>query len=184
MSTAMREIEVKYRVPDPESLTRVLLARGLELSSPVHQDDQAYAEAGWDYGMSKIGVAFVRLRTASGRHLFTLKRPVENELSCIEYETEVDNRDQMHQAILAMGFTPTVRIVKTRQTTRIGDISVCLDRVEHAGTFIEFERLIPVGQPSEDAQARLDAFARGLNVDLERTTSTYDTIIRAALAPS
>lgn len=64
---------------------------------PVHQDDQAYAQYGWCYGMSKLGVAFARLRTQDDRHLFTLKRPTDNELACLEFETEVVDRDQMHE---------------------------------------------------------------------------------------
>jgi hypothetical protein len=65
--------------------------------------------------MSKLGISFARLRTQDGRHLFTLKRPTDNELACLEFETEITDRSQMHEAILHMGFYPTVRIVKTRQ---------------------------------------------------------------------
>src|SRR5262249_30534856 len=121
-----REIEVKYRVDDLAELEAALHARGLFLAAPVHQDDQAYAEEGWRYGMSKLGVAFARLRTQGGRHIFTLKRPTDNELACLEYETQVADRAQMHEAIQHMGFYPTVRIVKTRRTARRGELSLCL----------------------------------------------------------
>jgi adenylate cyclase class 2 len=107
---------------------------------------------------------------------------VDNELSCLEYECQVSDRDQMHHAILAMGFTPTVRITKSRRTARHGDISICLDQVDHAGTFLELERLVPAHESPGYAQAELDQFARSLPVTLRRTTSTYDTLIRAALA--
>jgi len=177
-----REIEVKYRVYDPAELETALARHGLALSAPVHQDDQAYAEAGWQYGMSKLGVAFARLRTEAGRHLFTLKRPTDNELACLEFETEVADREQMHGALQHMGFYPTVRIVKTRRTARLGELSLCLDEVEHAGTFLEIERVIGPGRAGEAVQAELDAFARSLGVELERTTETYDSLVRSALA--
>ena len=177
-----REIEVKYRVLDPIGLTVALRGRALALSAPVHQDDQAYAPDGWRYGMSKLGVAFARLRTQDGRHLFTLKRPTDNELACLEFETEVADRSQMHEAILHMGFYPTVRIVKERRTARLGDLSLCLDEVQHLGAFLELERVIPPGQSGVAVQAELDAFARSLCADLERTTDTYDSLVRAALA--
>ena len=45
--------------------------------------------------MTKLGVAFARLRTQDGRHLFTLKRPVDNELACLEFETEVADREHV-----------------------------------------------------------------------------------------
>ena len=113
-----REIEVKYRVADAADMELALATGSLVLSTPVHQDDQAYAPYGWSYGMSKQGVPFARLRTQDGRQLFTLKRPTDNELACLEFETEVADRDQMHEAVVHMGFYPTVRIVKTRRTAR------------------------------------------------------------------
>jgi adenylate cyclase class 2 len=177
-----REIEVKYQVDDLAELLAAFKARGLALSAPVHQDDQAYAQDGWQYGMSKLGVAFARLRTQDGRHLFTLKRPTDNELSCLEYETEVANREQMHQAILQLGFYPTVRIVKARRTARCDGLSLCLDAVERVGAFLEVEKVVGPGQAGLEVQAELDAFARSLGVELERTTDTYDSLVRAALA--
>jgi adenylate cyclase, class 2 len=176
-----REIEVKYHVADLAGLEAVLVARGLVLSAPVHQDDQAYAESGWRYGMDKRGVAFARLRTQDGRHLFTLKRPTDNELACLELETEVADREQMHEAIQHIGFYPTVRIVKTRRTAQRGELALCLDDVEHIGAFLELERVIGPGQSGEAVQAELDAFARSLGVELARTTDTYDSLVRAAL---
>jgi adenylate cyclase class 2 len=180
--TQTREIEVKYRLMEVAGLEPALAAHGSAFSPPIHQDDQAYAQGGWDYGMSKLGVAFARLRTQDGRHLFTLKRPIDNEMACLEFETEVADRAQMHEAIQHMGFYPTVRIVKTRRTARLGELSLCLDEVEHAGAFLEIEQVIGPGQTGEAVQAELDKFARSLGVDLERTTETYDSLVRAALA--
>ncbi|KWX02443.1 adenylate cyclase [Carbonactinospora thermoautotrophica] len=181
MNDGAREIEVKYRVRDAEALEQALARHGLVLSAPVHQDDQAYAQAGWEYGMSKVGVAFARLRTQDGRHLFTLKKPLDNEMACLEHETEVADRDEMHRAILAMGCYPTVRIVKTRRTATSGELSLCLDKVEHAGVFLEVEKVVGPGESGPEVQAELDRFVRSLGVDVERTTDTYDSLVRATL---
>ncbi len=177
-----REIEVKYRVRDAVLLEAALQRLGVVLSPSVRQDDQAYAREGWRYGMSKLGAAFARLRTQDGRHLFTLKRPMDNELACLEFETEVADRDQMHEAIQQMGFYPTVRIVKTRRSARVGELSLCVDEVEHIGEFLEIEKIVGSGQPGEVVQAELHAFATSLGVELERITDTYDSLVRAALA--
>jgi adenylate cyclase, class 2 len=104
----------------------------------------------------------------------------DNELACLEFETEVADRSQMHEAVLLIGFHPTVRIVKTRRTARLGELSLCLDQVEHLGAFLEIERVIPPGQSGVALQAELDVFARSLGVPLERTTDTYDSLLRAA----
>jgi len=178
----VREVEVKYQVRDVHALVTALTARGIELSAPVYQDDRAYAPVGWCYGDSRAGVAFVRLRTVEGRHTFTLKRPAENALSCDEHECEVSDRDQMHRAILAMGFYPTVRIEKVRRTACVGHVSLCVDEVTGVGTFLELERLVPAHVPGELVQDQLAGFVAGLDVDVERTAETYDSLVRAVLA--
>lgn len=178
----MREIEVKYRVNDAEGLLAALKGRGIELGVPVHQDDQAYAPEGWSYGDSKLGVSFVRLRTVDDVHTFTLKRPAENALSCDEHETAVTDREQMHHAILAMGFYPTVRITKARRTASLDDLSLCVDEVDGIGTFVELERLVTDDVPGEAVQAELAAFVATLSIAAERTEETYDSLVRSALA--
>nr|WP_275941544.1 class IV adenylate cyclase [Planosporangium mesophilum] len=180
-ASAIHEIEVKYHVSDGQALMTALEQRGITLSPPVRQDDQAYAPASWRYGMSKIGVPFARLRTEDGRHLFTLKRPVDNELACLEHETFVADREQMHSALLAMGFAPTVRIAKIRRTACWGEVSLCLDAVDGIGAFVELERLIGAEESGEEVQHRLDLLVRSLGVRMERTTETYDSLVRAAM---
>lgn len=184
MTGEAREIEVKYRVRDLLGVEAGLERHSVILSPPTLQDDQAYAEPGWAYGQSKIGVAFARLRTQDGQVWFTVKKPLANEMACLEHETRVADREQMHHALIAMGFQPTVRIVKTRRTARLADMTICLDEVEHAGVFLEIERMVGGGESGVAVQAELDAFARTLGVDLERTTDTYDSLVRAALTPA
>lgn len=176
----MREVEVKYHVQDREALLVALTARGVEPGPPVVQDDQTYAPTTWSYGDSKTGVPFVRLRTVDGRHTFTLKRPVDNALACDEYETAVTDRGQMHAAILAMGFRPTVRIAKVRRTADLPDGELCVDEVAGLGTFLEVERIVPEGVPGVAVQAELAAFVASLGLAAIRTEETYDSLVRGA----
>ena len=179
MDSAAQEIEVKYRLSDHDQIEQLLADRGLILSEPVTQDDQAYAPSDWCYGMSKQGVSFARLRTQEDSHIFTLKQPVDNEMSCLEYETPIVDRAQMHEAILLMGFSPTVRIVKTRRTASFGDLSICLDEVEHAGIFLEVEKVVPSGSSGSEVQAELDDFVQSFGIRVERLHDTYDSLVRA-----
>lgn len=174
-----REVEAKYRVADEPALVDALRQRGICLSAPVRQDDQAYAPDEWRYGMSKIGVPFARLRTQGGRHLFTVKRPIDNEMVCLEHETVVADREQMHAALLTMGFQPTVRISKLRRSARWGEFSLCLDSVDGLGLFVEVEILLGGDASGRDAQELLDRWVRSLSVPVQRTTDTYDSLIRA-----
>lgn len=178
----MREVEVKFQVHDLAALRAAFSARGIELGPPVRQDDQAYAPNSWSYGDDRRGVPFARLRTVDGQHLFTLKRPAENVLSCEEHETAVADRDQMHHAIMAMGFWPTVRILKVRRTAAVGDLVLCVDELDGVGVFIEVEQLVPDDVPGEAVQAELARFVASLDVEAERSAHTYDSLVRAAMA--
>ena len=176
----MREIEVKYQVDDLEGILTALKSRGIEVSDPVHQDDQAYAPTGWQFGDSKLGVSFLRLRTVAGRHYFTLKQPTQNDQACLEYETEVTDREAMHHAALHMGYRPTVRIIKTRRTAGIGGCSLCIDEVEGIGGYVEAERMAPDGADAQAVQAELAALIESLGTVTARTTETYDSLVHAA----
>ena len=179
---AVREVEVKYRIRDAEALLAALKRRGIKLGAPVRQDDQAYAPDGWVYGDGRCGVPFARLRTIGGRHVFTVKRPAENVLSCEEHETVVANRDQMHHSIVAMGFWPTVQIVKTRRTATFGDLVVRVDELDGPGVFLEVERMVPGDVPGEAVQEELSRFVASLGIAAEQTRQTYDSLVRAVPA--
>jgi adenylate cyclase class 2 len=180
----VREVEVKFRVQDACALVAALAARGIELGPEVRQDDQAYAPIGWEYGKARTGVPFARLRTVEGQHTFTVKRPAENVLSCDEYESPVADRDQMHQAVLAMGFRATVQIGKVRRSAVIdGGTVLCVDEVDGVGTFVEVERLVPDEVLGQVVQAELARFVSTLGVEVSQTKDSYDTLVRAALTP-
>ena len=59
---------------------------------------------------------------------------------------------------------------------------LCLDEVDGLGAFFEIEAMVGDGRPAPQVQAELDRFARSLGVELERSTATYDSLIRAASA--
>lgn len=176
----VQEIEVKYRVIEPDGLVQALADRGVLLSAAVRQEDQAYAPTWWDYGKPKARVPFARLRIVDGTHLFTVKTPQDNEMACLEAETVVADAGQMHEALLQMGFRPTVRIIKERRTARAGRWSLCLDEVEGLGSFMEIEAVVSAAEPGLAVQTRLDAWVAGLGVKLERVTDTYDSLVRSA----
>lgn len=175
-----QEIEVKYRVIEEDALLCALADQGISLCTPVLQEDQAYAPAWWDYGKPKAGVPFGRLRTVQGTHLFTVKTPQDNEMACLEAETVVTDSEQMHEALLQMGFRPTVRIVKQRRTGQAGRWSLCLDEVEGVGPFLEIETVTAADESGMAVQAQLDAWANSLGVKLERVTDTYDSLVQLA----
>ena len=178
LSSNNQEVEAKYRVGDLDQLIAALGQQAVVLSEPSGQDDQAYAPVGWSYGMSKLGVPFARLRTEQGRHLFTVKKPIDNEMACLEHESRVSDRDAMHAALVTMGWAPTVRIRKARRTGCWNGVSVCVDLVDQLGAFIEVELVVSAAESGERVQAELDGLVRSLGIDVERVSDTYDSLIR------
>jgi adenylate cyclase, class 2 len=177
------EVEVRFRLPEPSAALASLRAVGVRFGKPEMQHDQAYAPAGWDYSKSRIGVTFARLRTSNGKHLFTVKRPVTDVRTCIEHECFISDRESMHEAILLMGFEPTIRIVKSRAIGRLRDLTFCLDEVEGLGRFLEVERLASAEDDTDAARLEIEAFMRQLGVSAERCYDTYDALLNALPRP-
>ncbi|OLT30592.1 adenylate cyclase [Nocardiopsis sp. CNR-923] len=176
----MREIEIKYRVADPAALLVALERAGVVMGQAVLQDDQAYAPADWTPGTPRIGRTFCRLRTQDGLHVFTTKTPTADPMEHIEHETAVADRGQMHAAVLRMGYVPSLRVVKYRRTGVVREMLVCLDEVADLGAFLELEVVADDDRDGSAVRAELDAWARGLGVQLEHTTLTYDILVRVA----
>ncbi|WP_131748803.1 CYTH domain-containing protein [Frankia sp. Cppng1_Ct_nod] len=176
----MREVKVKFHVRDREALFLVLKARGIELGEPFFQDDQAYAPDRWTFDDSRLGVSFPRLRTINDRHFFALKQPTINAQAYVAYETEVADRDQMHQAILNMGFCPTVRVAKTRRMANVGNVSLCVDELDSLGMFLELDCPVSAHQSAVAAQEALNDFVASLGIDVMRTEETCDSLVRTA----
>ena len=89
-------------------------------------------------------------------------------------ESEVVDREEMHAALISMGFYPTVRIVKARRTGSMDGLLLCLDEVEQAGVFLEVEQLVPCGESGEAAQQQLDR-SSGRSVCLSSGSPTPTT---------
>lgn len=88
----------------------------------------------WCKTIKRTRPSHVAVRAVEGRG--AVRVPGKNKLSCEEHETVVADRNQMHAAVVAMGFTPRVRIVKVRRRGQWGEVSTCLDDVAGPGMFL------------------------------------------------
>lgn len=172
------EVEARFRV-GPGAL-EALTAAGLSFGAAVGQDDQAYAPRGWRYGDDRIGVPFARLRTQAERHLFTVKRPITDVRTCVESECEISDRDAMHEALMLMGFAPTVRVVKRRRLADQGPLSFCLDELQGVGNFVEIEAMADAEDDLDAVRARLESLLDAIGVPAEPCLLSYDTLVYEA----
>ncbi len=139
----MREIEIKLKVNNLEELEKKLKENGCEISDEIKQHDVVYAKVGdtHDYDKAYEGCITVRIRNQDGISILNLKQQKSNEMDNLEYETIVEDREAMHQILLALGWKPEVEVKKIRKKGKLGEYEICLDNVEELGTFVELEKM-------------------------------------------
>lgn len=166
----MREIEIKLKAPNLDAIASKLKELGCTLSAPktqedrnfIHKDDVKWFEP-------EIGEwVYPRLRIQNGNQLtFTVKKPIKNEMDCIEHEIQVDDPGEIEAIMEMFGYMPSVVVKKMRRTCKFEDYTITLDEVEKLGNFIEIEQVVSDGD-SIKIQEKMFKFAKetfGLNRD-------------------
>lgn len=173
---------MKVRVSNLDQVKVRLEELGCKLSAPIEQHDVIYslaenAEQEWEE--AKAGDIVVRIRRQGDTAEFNLKKQMTSgELDNLEYETEINNPDDMHKILLELGYVPQVEVKKVRRKCKLENYEVCLDEVEELGSFVEIEELAPDNVDAGEIQEKLTRVLESLGLsreDLE--TRGYDTQI-------
>ena len=174
----MKEIEIKARLKDKKAVVTKLEELGCVFGKVMTQRDVVYVKNVGSFEIFNSNDAFLRIRVKdNSKILFTVKKPMKNDLDALEHEVEVSSKEEMEQAILLMGFKEAVRINKTRQTTTYNGCEICIDDVEGLGGFIEMEKLATEGD-SEQVQEELFKFFESIGIKKEdRVFLGYDNLI-------
>jgi adenylate cyclase, class 2 len=176
----MREIEIKIKVGDLDKIQEKLKGRGCVFSDPISQRDVIYSKGGStsEWQSAKEGDIILRIRRMNDIAEFNLKQQRSSEMDNIEYETEIEDPEVMHNILLILGWHPEVEVKKIRRKGKLGEYEICLDDVEKLGSYIEVEKLT-----SDDAnhkEVREELFGVIESLDLSRSdeeTRGYDTQI-------
>lgn len=181
----MREIEVKARVEDLDSIIDALEAQGARLNRPVQQHDVVYGPAGVD-GSADNDAPWLRIRSETRgsdvTHTFTMKKSVTNQLDSIEHETQVVNPEELGHIIRHLGFELFSDLTKTRQKTHLNEIEICLDYVKGLGYFVEAEKLTTDDADYEEVVAGLWMLLESLGVSRDdEVTDGYDVLMNRFL---
>ena len=157
----MLEIEQKYANIDPADL-RSRLARLGAGPEVAHVEEDHYFNAA-DRDFARTGEAF-RLRRIGEKNFFTYKGPKQAAALKVRLEREIalpdgDEAAAQHAEVLKLLGFRAVAVVRKRRSSfalrREGiDTTVCLDEVEHLGTFAEVEAL------AEEAEYAIAVLAR------------------------
>jgi adenylate cyclase, class 2 len=173
-----KEIEVKAKVENLNLIMEKLIDLGCDISEAKTQDDQIYVNFTTPFNDFAPGKNFLRIRKSGGKVMFTLKQPQLNELDCIEKEVEISSAEEMHDALLLMGYHLAVKVNKLRRKTNYNDCEICLDEVADLGTYIEIEKITSDEEDAEEVQKELFKFLETLGVSREdRVVNGYDTLI-------
>lgn len=173
----MKEIEVKARLRDESAVVRKLEELGVQLSEPIAQDDKVYFPVGAVFAEEGNRDPALRIRDQNGRYIFTYKKPDKNNLDKIEFESDINDPEEMAKMCEALGFELRTRIKKIRRKAKYKEYEICLDEVEELGSFIEAESMSEDGD-SEHIQKELFSFLEMLGVNKEdQVFEGYDIML-------
>ena len=169
-----KEVEVKVKVDNFDSILLALTKLGIKISEPVLQDDMVFVNYDGPYTDFPEGANYLRIRQTNDKAFFTLKRG--EELSSIERETEISNPEHMRDSLLFMGYHEVVRVIKNRRKAIHKDYEICLDQVTDLGSFIEIEKI--TDEDSKKVQEEMFLFIQELGGKKDdRITNGYDTLM-------
>ena len=160
----MREIEIKARLLDKQSVLDKLASINITLSKPIKQHDMVYSLP--NAKDNALGANWLRIRIENDKKtLFTLKRSVVGHLDSIEHETEVADPSEMQNIITMLGYEPYSDLTKLRQKAKHKDLEICIDHIEGLGDFIEIEKMSEQDVNHEETEAILWKFMSSIGID-------------------
>jgi adenylate cyclase class 2 len=132
----MLEIEVKTRA-DHLPVKEQLSAMGAVFVGVQHHCDTYFNAPDRDFAKTDEAL---RIRSVDGRSVMTYKGKKLDTLSKTreEFETPVDG-GITRSILLALGFYESGIVKKTREVYRFENMTICLDKVEGLGEFMEVE---------------------------------------------
>lgn len=154
----MQEMEVKVIDINKEEIIKKLLDLGakkifegdIQASSYDFEDDRLTKDA-----------SFIRLRKMGDKPFLTFKKKITQDHAKVmeETETEVDDFDEMHRILLALGLKPAKDYVKKRTSYKLGKARFEIDEYEKIPAYLEIEA------PSIDL---INAYVEKLGLDKEK----------------
>jgi adenylate cyclase class 2 len=164
------EVEQKFRVDDLAAIEAQLIALGVRLDADIEQLDRYFAHPCRDFAQTDEAL---RIRQVGARCFVTYKGPKIDSTTKTRRELELPLSDapegvaQWTALLEALGFQSVAEVHKLRLpghlTWQAAEIEIALDRVDHVGTFVEFE-LLAGAEGLELAKSRILSLAAELGL--------------------
>ncbi|MFC1669614.1 class IV adenylate cyclase [Spirochaetota bacterium] len=158
---AKLEVEIKAHCPDHQTIIDKLISLDAQYIHSLKQDDIYFSHPSRDF--NRTDEAF-RIRRVNDKIFITYKGPKlgEEAKSRIEEEVEIDNFQSMKRIAQHLGFIEFGTVSKVREVYCLGEIEICIDKVEKLGDFIELEI---ISSHREEAEKELFKLASTLGLD-------------------
>jgi adenylate cyclase class 2 len=185
------EVELKFRVEDPQRLERSLVALAARFHDPLEQVDRYFSHPCRDFGRTDEAL---RLRRVGESVAVTWKGPRIDAAAKTRQELELAvanvsagasagvTIDRWTELLEALGFRQVREVAKRRRPARVpwqgSDVDVALDRIEGLGEFVELELLARPGEIPL-ATACLQSLASELGCGLAERRSYLELLLAA-----
>lgn len=160
------EIEIKIPV-DKETFSGVR-EKLTEIATPggsSQQEDRYFTPGHRNFVEPPFPFEWLSVRRRGGKAILTYKHwyPENSEVCthCDEFETLVENPEQLERVFSVLNFKELVTVEKQRETFTFGnDFEISLDEVKDLGHFIEIESMRNLGSVEETRKKILEFAAR------------------------
>ncbi len=175
------EIEIQVRVGQTKKLLEFLESNA-QFVAEEYQKDEYFTPAHRDFAAIKPIAEWLRLRE-SGKGSITYKNWHYGEdgksTHCDEYETKVDDIDQMRKIFSVLDIKPVIVVEKTRKTWVYENYEIALDQITDLGEFVEIEyKGDAVAADSERITKEMVVFLKELDCGtIERNNGGYPFMI-------
>lgn len=145
------EIEIKLAVAKVEfDAAEKFLQENGHFEGSHHHLDTYFTPADRDWMAEPHPVQYLRIGTRNGKTILCYKHyyinPDGSPHYCDEFETLVENRDQLEKIFSALKMRTVLEVDKQRETFVYKDVlEIALDNVKNLGYFIEIESLKDLG---------------------------------------
>lgn len=181
----MYEIEIKFKfksknVAEAEERLKSL---NLKWNLPITQKDRIFLSKTMKEYKIVEGTQILRIREEIKnevclKKVLTMKIQQKNALESREFESKIDDTEQIKSIIEELGFNEFVCVEKTRKKSQFNQYNLCLDEVKGLGVFLEIEFLSQEKVNALEIQQEMINWVRTLELgDFEISKIPYDTQI-------
>lgn len=177
------EVEAKARADNLQAVEARLVKLGAVLEANKVERDEYWGHPSRNFGETDEALR-LRITTAddgggwSGAELTYKGAKLDAAIKSRPEETiavEIDQVENLRRILQGLGFRPFGKVTKDRREFVLDGLTVCLDRVEGLGTFVEVEL---ISTDLEAARARVLTLFKELGLDPSERRSYLELLLR------